>query len=361
MFGLAELGLTGAAFRCAAHRARPLARPTLPQCTRSASRRRMSSQRLEYGDSETEQQQQLVRAVSDQSREGEQPLRLARLRSGSATPRPADAAAAGWPSGPSAPAANGSGHPPKKRARVSAGTPAPAAAAAANVRSGGNERTTTPLDAAARRLFGLRDPGTFGEHMARIRQLLGRPSFWHTPAVDTITERLGKGTYGTVYRGTLASGRGDVAIKQIPIKSEGVLTDAAREFLVQQVVYDCYERSATRECWAPVHHPFPTLYGVTGHLAAGSGYVMRASMFLFQRANHHRRALFEILLQVAAVLCHLNTASGLRFMHRDLHWNNVMRRTNSKQVKLALFRGAKGSCPDTLSHSNSDSGCVLTL
>jgi serine/threonine protein kinase len=197
--------------------------------------------------------------------------------------------------------------------------------------------------------------------MARIRQLLGRPSFWHTPAVDTITERLGKGTYGTVYRGTLASGRGDVAIKQIPIKSEGVLTDAAREFLVQQVVYDCYERSATRECWAPVHHPFPTLYGVTGHLAAGSGYVMRASMFLFQRANHHRRALFEILLQVAAVLCHLNTASGLRFMHRDLHWNNVMRRTNSKQVKLALFRGAKGSCPDTLSHSNSDSGCVLTL
>jgi hypothetical protein len=51
-----------------------------------------------------------------------------------------------------------------------------------------------------------------------------------------------------------------------------VLADAAREFLVQQIVHDCYARSATKACWAPVHHPFPTLYGVAGHRAAGGAH-----------------------------------------------------------------------------------------
>jgi hypothetical protein len=53
---------------------------------------------------------------------------------------------------------------------------------------------------------------------------------------------------------------------------------------------------------------------------------------------------------VAAVLRHLNAATGLRFMHRDLHWDNVMRRKGSRHVQLALFRGASGASNATVTH-----------
>ena len=270
----------------------------------------------------------LVRSVSQSSQESERPLRLARLRSDGATlrstdedQRPARKRMASSTSAASSCARN-----------VTGCTPATAAAGA-----------TTLLDSAARSLFGLQVTGGFDDHMTHIRELMGQPSFWTKSVVDTTIEKLGSGTYGTVYRGARADGRGEVAVKHVQVKTEGMIADAVREFLVQQIVYDCYDRSATRECWAPVHHPFPTLYGVAGHRTSDGTYQLHASMFLFQRGAYDDRSVFQTLLQVSAVLCHLNTATSLRFMHRDLHWNNVMRRKNSKHLHLPLFRTAKGT------------------
>ena len=271
-----------------------------------------------------------MRLVSQSSQESERPLRLARLRSDSATPR------------------SSAEDQRLPRKRMASSAPKPAAASSCPRIITGCTRATaaaaiTPLDAAARALFGLQCVGRFDDHMAHIRELMGQSSFWTTSAVDIAVEKLDSGTYGTVYRGARADGRGEVAVKQVQVKSEGMIADAVREFLVQQIVYDCYDRSATRECWAPVHHPFPTLYGVTGHRTTDGTYQLHASMFLFQRGAYDDRSVFQTLLQVAAVLCHLNTATSLRFMHRDLHWNNVMRRKNSKHVRLPLFRTAKGT------------------
>eukprot|EP01043_Picozoa_sp_COSAG02_P043010 COSAG02_NODE_3708_length_6351_cov_1.684101_7_plen_356_part_00 len=272
----------------------------------------------------------LVRLVSQSSQESERPLRLARLRSDAAPPR-----------------SDEDQRPARKRVASSAPKPAAASSCPRNV-TGCTPATAaagaaTLLDAAACAIFGSQVVSGFDDHMKHIRELMGQSSFWTTSVVDTTIAKLGSGTYGTVYRAARADGRGEVAVKQVQVKTEGMIADAVREFLVQQIVYDCYGPSATRECWAPVHHPFPTLYGVTGNCTTDGTYQLNASMFLFQRGACDDRSVFQTLLQVAAVLCHLNSATSLRFMHRDLHWNNVMRRKNSKHVHLPLFRTAKGT------------------
>lgn len=196
----------------------------------------------------------------------------------------------------------------------------------------------TLLQAAAVRLFDshlLEEARGVDTILQKIREAARVPGFWKPPSEDLLHERLGAGTYGAVYRGTRREG-GEVAIKTVEITSEEALTNAVCEFLIQDMVYSAYNASATKERWAPVHHPFPTMYGVLGHQCE-KRYEMRASMFIFQCGERTTRARFETTMQLASVLCHLHTATDIRFMHRDMHWNNVLRRTKSKRVKLALF------------------------
>ena len=170
-----------------------------------------------------------------------------------------------------------------------------------------------------------------------LRKHLRAGAFWEggaAPQQEVLREQIGVGTYGTVFRATRLTG--DVAVKTITIESEAALQNAVREYLIQDIVYSAYDASASKECWAPVHHPFPTLYSVSGH-KVDRLYSVRASMFLFQRGERTLRARFQTTLQLAAVLHHLHTRSPIRFMHRDLHWNNVLRRNRSKPVRLPLY------------------------
>ena len=198
-------------------------------------------------------------------------------------------------------------------------------------------RKRTRLQVSAERLFGLSELHEVDLALVqkKIRKAIRDPKYWKPTTEDRLHERIGSGTYGAVYRGTRAEG-GEVAIKTITIDSEKALSNAVCEFLIQDLVYSAYDESASSERWAPVHPPFPTLYGVVGHKSQ-IGYEMRASMFIFQCGERTMRAQFSTIMQLASVLCHLHTATSMRFMHRDLHWNNVLRRTKSKPVNLPLF------------------------
>lgn len=200
-----------------------------------------------------------------------------------------------------------------------------------------NSRNTS-LQTTIQRLFGVNAPDgdpSYASCLAAIRQHLRSPDYWTTATPDTIHERIGKGTYGDVFRGTQRDG-GDVAIKTVNIRNEASLLNAIREFVIQDLVFNCYDRSATKDHWAPVHHPFPTLYNVVGH-KLNHHHELRGSMFLFQPGAQTVLSRFQATVQVASVLCHLHTTTLMRFMHRDLHWNNIMRRRRSKHVNLVLW------------------------
>jgi len=205
----------------------------------------------------------------------------------------------------------------------------------------------TGLQETIHRLFDIDAGRNYSDCISQIRELLRSPSYWDKQTPDTIHERIGSGSYGDVFRGTRSragcqseSARdyqgSEVAIKTVKIPNEESLLNAVREFVIQDLIYNCYDQSATKEQWAPVHHPFPTLYGVVGHKFEHH-YELRGSMFLFQPGVQTDLSHFQSCMQVASVLCHLHTTTAMRFMHRDLHWNNVMRRQKSKHVRLRLW------------------------
>ena len=132
--------------------------------------------------------------------------------------------------------------------------------------------------------------------------------------------KLGQGTYGAVYDATWKGKAYAVKVTSVRDAAHGATLDC--EASLQEDVYSAYAAAGVH---LPVYHPFPALYGYY-HGRRNGGAARFAAMFklLPLRATEDPAPL---LASVASVLHTLHAHTELRFMHRDLHLGNVMRRT----------------------------------
>lgn len=130
---------------------------------------------------------------------------------------------------------------------------------------------------------------------------------------------IGTGAYGRV---CAARWQGQpYAVKIVPYTDPGGYATLVREGQIQSLLYTKYDGL---QAHLPVYHPFPRLYGFWRGQHTGSQVCLTA---MFRLAPLPAAVdSVALLLQVSAVLSTLHRHSQLRFMHRDLHFGNVMRR-----------------------------------
>ena len=134
-----------------------------------------------------------------------------------------------------------------------------------------------------------------------------------------LRRKLGRGTYGAVF-----DARWDdqvYAVKVSRVQSPAHAASLDCEATVQRELFEGYRDAPVH---LPVYHPFPALYGY--FQGQHDGHEARfAAMFRLQRFEL-AGGVPTMLAHVACVLHTLHAHTTLRFMHRDLHFDNVMQR-----------------------------------
>tara|TARA_B100000787_G_scaffold167262_1_gene153720 strand:+ start:1086 stop:2282 length:1197 start_codon:yes stop_codon:yes gene_type:complete len=123
------------------------------------------------------------------------------------------------------------------------------------------------------------------------------------------------------------------------------------EVVIQQLLFEWWKTRSENYGNTPVYHPFPCLFRpsddgpvIVAKKKQDGEEVVQFSMFAFDKIQFHTATSYrmvQILLQVAATLRYFERV-GLKFMHMDLHFENVMeRRTHRKKTTNGILNFAE--------------------
>ena len=195
---------------------------------------------------------------------------------------------------------------------------------------------------------------------------MGNAFSWLFPREDTLIlgDRLGRGGYGEVLRGTLGPQRRPVAVKKI----HDILVDAAREN--RQTLEHIIEEFR-RECELLKTAKHPNVVEFVGVFNQGKGeesalLVMELMDQTLEQFLQDNRGTLSLEKQIG--IC-LQVASGLLFLHqhdpqilhRDLTAKNVLMSKDGSIAKISDFGQAK-FCPSSVMYlSTKAPGCLLYM
>ena len=149
-----------------------------------------------------------------------------------------------------------------------------------------------------------------------------RPSD-HPPQLPTalrIRRKVGQGSYASVYDARWNGKTYAVKVCHVAGPAHAATLDS--EAKVQRDVFRAYAAAVVH---LPVYHPFPALYGYYQGEHHGQPARFTAMFKLSQLSGSDDPA--TMVASVASVLHTVHAHTPMRFMHRDLHLNNVMRRS----------------------------------
>ena len=186
------------------------------------------------------------------------------------------------------------------------------------------------------------------------------------PREDTLIlgDRLGRGGYGEVFRGTLGPKRRPVAVKKI----HDVLVDAARENrqtlerIIEEFRRECDLLKAAKH-WNVVEFVGVFNQGEGEESALLVMELMDQTLEQFLQVNRG-----TLLLEKQIGIC-LQVASGLLFLHqhdpqilhRDLTAKNVLMNKDGSTAKISDFGQAKFRPSSVMYLSTKAPGCLLYM